>query len=303
MVHTPRKPAVRYLTREGRPSLKVIGISRDLSADLYHLLLNRSWPGLMGMVLVGYIGLNAFFAELYLLGGDTIENARPGSFTDAFFFSVQTMATIGYGKMTAMGMYANILVTLEALTGIIITAMFTGLFFAKFSRPTAQVMFSRNAVITQRDGVRSLLYRLANRRLNQISEATLHLVMARNEKTLEGESIRRFYDLKLARDKNSLFALSWTAIHPITPDSPLYGQTRESLAAAGVELLATVMGLDEDVSQTMHARHTWGSEDILWNAHFVDLFVSSPEGPRSVDFTRFHDVVIDLEAPDPSQPA
>lgn len=302
MAHTPRRTPVRFLNREGRPSLKVIGIPRELSADLYHLLLNRSWPGLMGLVLVGYVGINALFAGLYLAGGDTIENARPGSFADAFFFSVQTMATIGYGKMTAVGLYANMLVTLESLTGIIITAMFTGLFFAKFSRPAAQVMFSRNAVITQRDGVRSLLFRLANRRLNQISEATLHLVMARNEKTLEGESIRRFYDLKLARDKNSLFALSWTVIHPITPDSPLYGQTKENLAATGVELLATVVGLDEEVSQTMHARHTWGSEDILWNAHFVDLFTSGPDGPRSVDFTRFHDVVIDLETTIGSNP-
>src|SRR5208337_4984173 len=155
---------------------------------------------------------NAAFALVYVLGGDSIENARPGSFTDAFFFSVQTMATIGFGKMVPRTGLANVLVTLESLVGLLGLAIATGLVFAKFSRPTARVLFSRVAVISPWDGVRSLMFRMANERDNRIIEAQVHVVLMRNEATAENVLVRRVHDLALLRHNNPSFALSWTAI-------------------------------------------------------------------------------------------
>src|SRR5262249_23589165 len=161
----------------------------------------------------------------YLLLGHAIANARPGSFSDAFFFSVQTMATIGYGQMAPATFAAHVLVSVEAFVGLVGFAMVTGITFSKFSRPTARILFSNVAVVTQRDGVPCLMFRMANERGTSIVEAQAHVVLTRSETTLEGEKVRRFYDLKLLRQQNILFALSWTALHPITQESPFSGET------------------------------------------------------------------------------
>ena len=184
--------------------------------DLYHFLLRSTWLRLLVVLVVVSAGINALFALAYMATGDGIENARPGSFADAFFFSVQTLATIGYGKLVPRSLAANVLVALEALVGLLGLAMVTGLVFAKFSRPTARVLFSRMAVVSRRDGVPALMFRMANERGSGIVEAQVHVVLARNETTAEGEAVRRFYDLDLSRRQNALFALSWTVIHPIT---------------------------------------------------------------------------------------
>src|SRR5437867_11613586 len=200
--------------------------------DLYHRLISSSWPRLLMLVAVAFVGVNTLFALGYLLGRDAIENARPGSFADAFFFSVQTMATVGYGKMVPRALYANVLVTVEVLMALMGLALVTGLTFAKFSRPTARVLFSRRAVIAPQDGVPSLMFRMANARGNNIVEAQVHVVLARNETTAEGVEMRRFYDLDLTRRQSALFTLSWTAIHPLTEASPLRGLTTSALEAA-----------------------------------------------------------------------
>jgi inward rectifier potassium channel len=258
---------------------------------MYHLLLVSSWPRLLGILALLYVAVNTGFALAYLIGGDGIAGARPGSFVDAFFFSVQTLATIGYGKMVPHSFLANVLVSVEALFGLVGVAMVTGLVFAKFSRPTARVLFSRVAVIAHRDGIPSLMFRVANARGNNIVEAHMHVVFARNETTAEGESVRRFYDLELARRQNTLFALSWTAIHPIGETSPFHRASRETLAAEGAQLIVSVIGFDESFAQTVHARHSYGVEDIVWGARFVDILSAGPDGQRLVDYRRFHDVV------------
>ncbi len=257
--------------------------------DLYHHLMSARWPHLVGAIAAGYVTLNALFACAYLLGGDSIENATPGSFRDAFFFSVQTMATIGYGKMVPRTTYANALVSLEALVGIVGTAMTTGLMFAKFARPTARVLFSRVAVVTRRDGVDSVLFRVANERGNQIVEATVRVVVSRNEVTPEGEPVRRFHDLAIARDRNAAFTLSWTVVHPITRGSPLHDATRESLHASDSYLIVSLVGIDETSGQTVHARHVYQLDDLRWHHRFVDILSTLPDGRRQVDYTRFHD--------------
>jgi inward rectifier potassium channel len=268
----------RILHPSGRINIIQTGARDGHLSDLYHFLLVSSWTRLLAMLAVAYVGSNSLFALLYLLDDHGIAGARPGSFADAFFFSVQTMATIGYGQMVPRTFIANVLVTTEALVGLLGLAMVTGLIFAKFSRPTARVLFSRVAV-------------MANQRGNQIVEARIHVVLATTETTAEGEVIRRLRDLEMLRSQHALFALSWTAIHPITERSPLHGATPTSLAAAETEIIVSLTGLDETFSQTVHARHSYVPEEIMWNARFVDILSRLPDGRRLVDYTHFHDVV------------
>lgn len=175
---TPPQDAQRVLDRDGRINIVRIGAPNSLVGDLYHFLLIASWPRLLALFVLSYLGANAVFAGLYVLGGDSIEGARPGSFADAFFFSVQTMATIGYGHLVPRTLWAQVLVTAESFVGLMGLALATGMVFAKFSRPTARVLFSRSAVITARDGVPCLMFRMANQRGNQIVEARIHVVLA-----------------------------------------------------------------------------------------------------------------------------
>ena len=264
---------------------------RAVLGDLYHLLLTSSWPRLLVLLAVAYVGANALFALGYVLQPGALENARPGSFVDAFFFSVQTMATIGYGHVLPRTPLANVLVTVEALTGLLGLAVFTGLVFAKFSRPTARVLFSRVAVLGRRDGMPVFMFRMANERGNNIVEAQVHVALSRQEVTVEGESVRRFYDLELTRRVNPIFLFSWTVVHPITAASPLHDATPASLAAGEVTIVASMVGLDESYMQTVHARHAYDAADVRWNARFVDVIQRAPDGAVHVDYARFHDVV------------
>jgi inward rectifier potassium channel len=288
---------VTRLTGSGREVVS-IGLRNTPLRDLYHSLLTTTWSQFFGLVLAAYLGANLIFASGYLAIGDGIEEARPGNFSDAFFFSVQTMATIGYGKMAPRGLEANLLVTMEALVGLLGLALVTGLVFAKFSRPTARVLFSRNAVITTFDGVPSLLFRMANERGNQIAEAQAHLVLLRTERTPEGEEVRRVHDLRLRRGQSAFFAFTWLVVHPITPDSPLFGETAATMQERDLDLVASVTGLDETLSQSVHARHSWSVEQILWRHRFVDVLVTLPDGRRAIDYRKFHEV-----APDDPRPA
>lgn len=290
------RPRVSRLPGSGREILS-IGLRQSPLRDAYHSLLVAPWRVFFALVLVAYLGANLVFAAGYLALGDAIEEARPGSFADAFFFSVQTMATIGYGKMAPRGLGGNLLVTVEALFGLLGLALVTGLVFAKFSRPHAMVVFSRNAVVTSFDGVPSLLVRMANERGNQIAEAQAHLVLLRNERTPEGEVVRRIHDLRLRRSQSAFFAFTWLVVHPITPDSPLHGETEESLRAKDVDLVASMTGLDETLSQSVHARHAWTPGQILWGKRFVDVLVPTDDGRRAIDYRRFHDVEPDGTAP------
>jgi len=258
--------------------------------DFYHQLMTSSWPMLLVGVVAAFIAANGLFALGYLIAGG-IDNARHGSFADAFFFSVQTMATIGYGKMVPATVVANLLASSEAVTGLLTFAMVTGLVFSKFSRPTARVRFTRNAVIAVRDGVPSLMFRMANVRANQIVEAQIHVVFARQESTLEGEEVRRFYDLELTRQRNAIFNYSWTAIHPINLNSPLYGATAESLSASGAQIVVSLTGLDDTFSQTVYARYYYDAEDIIWGARLAEISKRTPDGEFMLDFTHYDEVV------------
>jgi inward rectifier potassium channel len=192
--------------------------------------------------------------------------------------------------MEPVTLFSNILVSIEALTGLLALALMTGLVFSKFSRPTARIRFTRYAVIGPRDGVNSLMIRAANMRANRIFEASIHVVLARQEITAEGDTIRRLYDLETTRSRSAMFALSWTAVHQIVEGTPLFGVTRESVAASEPELIVSIVGLDETFSQTVHARHTFQLDEIIWGARFANVLVLHPDGSRSVDYDRFDDI-------------
>jgi inward rectifier potassium channel len=287
-----RKPRQKIIAGAGplQPGATILGLDDSRLSDLYHFLLTESWPTLLAGIVLIFAAINALFAIIYLIDRG-VENARLGSFGDAFFFSVQTMATIGYGKMSPDTFVANLMVSFEALIGLVGLAMVTGLVFAKFSRPTARVRFSRVAIVSNRDGIPSLQFRMANMRANRIVDVSARVVFARQERTLEGEEMRRFYDLKLQRDRNSIFVYSWTAIHPITEDSPINGVTVEAMEAASAEIIVSVTGLDETFAQTVHARYSYRARDLLWGKRFVDVLERGPDGVLSIDYTHFDDVV------------
>lgn len=286
-----RSPLKVSLVRQnGKLSVEGLGAWYNYLRDPYHLLLTIPWAGFLALICVGYVLANALFALAYILGGNGIENARPGNFLDAFFFSVQTMASIGYGAMYPRSTFANFLVTIESLVGLFGVTMATGLMFARFSRPTARVVFSRVAIIAPYEGVPTLMFRTANQRRNLILEAALRVSLARDEITTEGDFMRRIYDLKLIRSQNPSFSLSWTAMHPIDDRSPLYGVTPEALDEDEATIIITLTGLDETVGQNIYAHHTFAANDILWNMRFVDILAWTPNGDRYIDYSHFHDV-------------
>lgn len=286
---------VRYVARGGdRIRIVRVGAARRPLSDFYHLFLTLSWRWLLLLVVGLYLIGNLVFALGYLWVGG-VEGARPGSFADAFFFSVQTLSTLGYGKMVPIGLGANVLVSAEALCGLLGFSIATGFIFARLSRPSARVLFSKIAIVTVREGVPSLMFRMANERTNQIVDVQLRAVVARSERTAEGELIRRFHELKLSRDWAAVFSLSWTAIHPITPDSPLYQATVESLKAQGAEIIVLIRGVDETFSQEIHARFSYVPDDLVWGGKFVDVISRLPDGRLGVDYRHFHD-----SEPDPA---
>jgi inward rectifier potassium channel len=282
---------VRLIARDRADEVLALGLDRPWFRDLYHFALRMPWWRFLLGIITLYAAANALFALLYLIPGDAIANAQAGSFADAFFFSIQTMATVGYGQMWPVTVYGNIVVTAETAVGLIFFAVVTGLVFARFSRPTARILFSRVAVIAPHNGVPNLSVRLANQRRNQILQAEVGLALLRDEETREGETIRRFYDLKLARHRSPVFALTFTVMHQIDEDSPLYGATAVSLQAQNSELVVTASGVDETMLQPVHARTSYLSHEILWDHRFVDLFGWTEDGRRVIDYRRFHDTV------------
>jgi inward rectifier potassium channel len=279
----------RLVQRQGPPPIVRINRERQWR-DVYHRMLTLSWPRFFLVMALWYMAANILFALLYMADPDGIAEARPGSFEDAFFFSVQTVATIGYGVMHPQTLYANLVMTAETLSGLIGFAVVTGLIFARFSRPTARILFSEVAVISQHDGVPTLMFRCANQRLNQILEAQIGVTVLRDETSAEGHTLRRFHDLRLLRQRTPVFALSWTVMHPIDPASPLYGLTPEEMIAEELEVVVVLSGVDETFAQPIQARHSYVAEEIMWDHSFVDIVLSLDDGRPAIDYAKFHDV-------------
>lgn len=268
----------------------IIRTSAAEHGDIYHRAVRMPWPPFLGLMAVGFLALNALFGLLYMLGDRTIEGAGANSFTDHFFFSVQTLATIGYGQMYPHSTYGHILVTVEAMIGMLGIGLVAALAFARLSLPMARIRFSQVAVITSFDGVPTLMLRAANERRNSIIAARVQVSLLRQETTREGFNIRRFYDLKLARSETPMFSLSWLIMHPITPESPLYQLSAETLANGEFALLVSITGLDENLSQTLHARQSYFNTDLRLNYRFRDMLEVSAAGDRLLDLRRIDDI-------------
>lgn len=288
----PPPPAPAALQPDGSLKVERIGLEREIWSDLFHTALTLSWGQLALFIVAGFLLLNTGFAGLYLVGGENIANAAPGSFLDAFAFSIQTFATIGYGVFAPQSSWAHGLVAVESVVAILFNALATGLFFAKFARPTAKVIFAEVATICLHEGLPTLQLQCANGRHNQLVEASFKLRISRIVRTPEGQSMRRLYDLPLLRESNPIFALSWTLFHPITRESPLYGQTPESLAASQTMLIGVLTGIDDTMAQVVHARSIWFWDKILFHRRHVDIMRADlGTGDAVIDYTRFHETV------------
>jgi inward rectifier potassium channel len=256
-----------------------------------------SWPATIAAVVSGYFFANALFALLYYWCGG-IAHARPGMLRDAFFFSVQTMGTIGYGAMYPVTDLANALVALESATGLLLVALATGLVFAKFSRPTARLLFSHHATLSPMNGEPTLSFRIGNLRDNRIVEAEVRLALVRTEHLREGGVFYRMVDMKLSRSR-AVLARSWQVLHVVDEASPLFGETPASLAAQDAEMVVTVAGLDDTWMQTVVASHRYDHSRIRWGFRHVDV-LREEGNVLTLDLSAFHDVV--ASEPTPSFP-
>lgn len=276
----------RINLEEYRATLTRSAVARPEN-NFYHWLLGTSWTKFLLLVITVYLGTNLLFAFAYLWCGDgAITNAQPGSLLDVFFFSVQTMATIGYGRMTPVGHWPNGIVTFEAFFGIVYSALTTGLAFARFTRPTAGVRFSKVAIVGNHDGIKTLKFRVLNERSSHIVEAQLRLWLIAESMTAEGERYRRSVELPLHRAESPVFSLTWTAMHSLDESSPL----AEYLAQSGNQqwhLLITFTGYHESLANQVYARHVYVPKDIQQNATFMDIVTVLPDGGRVIELANF----------------
>jgi inward rectifier potassium channel len=292
---TVRDPRADY-------EIRIVGDRHTPLRDFYHALLQLPWWATITAISGAFLAANALFALAYLLVGG-VEHAAPESFGDAFFFSVQTMGTIGYGAMFPGSTAANVVVVVESIVSLLLTAMSTGLVVAKVSRPTARVVFTRHVVISPFNGVPTLMFRLGNERGNQIVDAKIRVVLVRTERTSEGRTHYRLLDLQLLRAQALSLSRSWNVLHPIDDASPLRGETPASLASNEIELQVMVIGLDDITMQTVHAGHRYFAKDILWGARLADVLSETPDGHLLLDLRRFHDVEPTAPTPDFPYPA
>jgi len=284
----PRK-AISREASAAATGVTVIGAPPVSLRDVYHLFLRTSWPVALGAIVLAWLAINAVFADLYLTVGG-IASMRPRSFWDAFCFSVQTMGTIGYGSMYPTTVAANVIMIAESVTSLIVTAVATGMIFAKFSRSTSRVVFSERIVIGPMNGVPTLMLRVGNARGNSILEATVRIAYTRTERQKEGTFFYRMIDVRPTRDRSPAMARTWTVLHPITPDSPLYGATPESVAREDGEFLVTVVGIDDTSLQQVHARARYLDKDLVWGARHADVLSEDRDGNIVLDVRRFDDI-------------
>ena len=289
-----RESRERLLNKDGTFNVDRRGRGFLASISPYHALITMPWRAYFALVVLGYIVTNLLFATAYeLCGPGALEVAgrRTMSFLEAFFFSVQTLATIGYGRIAPVGLAANVLVTVESLVGLLGFALATGILFARFSRPMADIVFSHNAIIAPYHNLRAFEFRIANRRTNEVLEVKAEVLFSR----IEGaDRMRRFYVLPLERQKVVFFPLSWTVVHPIDEKSPLRGVTQQDLADSDAEFLVLLTGVDEGFSQTVLTRSSYKPEEIVWNATFRNIFSRTRDGRLSVDVGRIHEIERDI---------
>ena len=277
----------RLVDARGRTLIERRGLRKSVLLDAYHLLRTTSWTVIIALFAALFVVSNLLFAALYDITGATVTNVHGA--LDYFWFSVQTMATIGYGYLAPADHVANALVTIESFVGILLVALITGIFFARFSTPSARVMFSKVALISEHDAKRVLMFRMANERTTAIVEATVRTYLVVDEKLANGESMRRVYDLQLRRSTSPVFSLSFLAVHEIDANSPLRNRSAELLREQQANIIVTFTGIDDRLAAAVHSRYVYTWEEIEFDRRFADLFRSDPDtGRRYLDMEPFH---------------
>ena len=290
-----RSEGKSQLLRFGHREIETLGLSQGFWGDLYHRSMTVYWPVFFGSAAAIFVALNAVFGFLYSLGHEPIANAAENGPLAYFYFSIETLATVGYGDMHPQTNYGHLIATIEIFTGMSFLAVMTGLIFARFSRPRARFVFAKEAVITRHEGRPTLMIRLANARHNTVSRASARLWIIRAERTKEGDQLRRFYEIKLDRSEHPMFVLSWMLFHVIDKDSPLHGVTASDLAEGDALLVLNVGGLDDSSAQQLYARHIYSWRDIRWHYRYKDIASVSPQGRFLLDYTKFDDVVAEQD--------
>jgi inward rectifier potassium channel len=278
-------------------TITVVGAPPTPFRDAYHALLRMSWWRMLAILVGAFLALNALFAVAYVLTGG-VAHARPGSYVDAFTFSIETFGTIGYGEMYPAGAGAHVLVALQAISSLLLTAIATGLMFAKFGRASARMVFAERLTLSPIDGIPTLVVRLGNGRGNRILDVSARLVMMRTERTKEGQVLYRMLDLKLVRERSPALSRAWAIMHRVDEESPLHGWTPSSLAQSEAELTVSVGGLDDATNQVVHSIHRYMFSDIAWGSRPADILSETADGNMRLDLRHFHELVPTTPTPD-----
>jgi inward rectifier potassium channel len=279
------------LVRIGDREIETRGLAGGFWTDLYHRSMTVYWPVFFGSAAAIFVILNAVFAFVYSLGDEPVANVAGDRALGLFYFSIETLATVGYGDMHPQTDYGHFVATVEIFTGMCFLAVMTGLIFARFSRPRARFIFAEHPVVAVHQGQPTLMIRVANARNNTISQATARLWLFRVEKTVEGYELRRYYELMLDRREHPMFMLTWSIFHTIDETSPLYRMTANDLAAADATLTLNVGGVDDSSAQRLYARRLYSHRDIRWNHRYKDITSVSADGRLLIDYSLFHEVV------------
>jgi inward rectifier potassium channel len=274
----------------GQREILTEGIRRVVLQDLFHHFMTITWPQLFATFAAFFLAFDTLFGFVYFLVPGCIANLNPPGFAGAFFFSVETLATVGYGDMHPQTVYGHTVAMTEIFVGLMSLAVITGLMFARFSRPRARFLFSKGLVVRPIDGRRTLVLRAANLRLNVVQDASARLYMTRNEVTQEGFRIRRVIDLPLLRSTQPMFNLGWTIMHVLDGSSPLINETADSLREAEAGFVLNMSGTDESTGQTLTTRAEYTDQDIHWNATFRDILVEDAQGLLHVDYAKFDEI-------------
>jgi len=285
------RSAKTRIFRLGDREIITEGLSLSFWADISHRCMTASWPAFIAGAALVFLLFNAAFASLYWIGNQPIANVPGGAYIDYFYFSIETLSTAGYGDMHPQTHYGHFIATIELFTGIFSMSLMTGLIFARFSRPQARLLFANNPVISDHEGVPTLMVRLANERQNLIGNASARLWMFKDIVTAEGHSFRRFSELPLLRSESPALALSWTLHHVLDETSPLHGTSPDELAAGNTSLAVVVSGYDVVAAQTVHARKTYEHPTIRFGHRYADILDTSDDGRLRIDYGRFHDTL------------
>jgi inward rectifier potassium channel len=284
-----RRPRAPISTRAGRTEFLKINAARRGWRDTYHWILCLSWPRFVVFLLGIYFAINLVFATAYALGGPCIGEMTPGSFPAAFFFSIETLATVGYGHMYPATAYGHIVTTIEIIVGMFWVAVITGLIFVRFARPTARILFSDSVLIAPFDGRLSLMYRVANLRHTSMAEAEFRMLYSRDERVKEGDDIRRFYELKVYPERMVSFPAALIIRHTIDEQSPLHGVTPESLEKEDAFFVASALALELVMAASVQSQEDYSWDEVRFGERFVDVYTELEDGRLTVDYGRLHE--------------